>query len=155
VFRFSPLGFAPDGTPGAPVVIFSLSRTEVKIMLELMTMLSGKTRSYEPAPSSNLTYKINKFGVPLINKVGSLKLDGKTYRKWPKRLRIATTRFFAENLLKVRNLTKGIIRITPRDENGVPITSFSDSGLPREHILLADELRRVENGEVNDPEAIP
>lgn len=155
VFRFSPLGFAPDGTPGAPVVVFSLSRTEVKILLELMTMLSGKTRAYEPAPSSNLTYKLNKFGVPLLNKIGSLKLDGKTFRKWPKRLRIATTLFFAENLLKVRSLTKGIIRITPRDEDGNPITSFPDSGLPREHILLADELRRVENGEVNDPEAIP
>lgn len=155
VFRFSPLGFAPDGTPGAPVVVFSLSRTEVKIMLELMTMLSGKTRSYEPAPSGNLTYKINKIGVPLLNKVGKLKLNGKTFRHWPKRLRIATTLFFAENLLKVRNLTKGVIRITPRDDNGNPITSFADSGLPREHILLADELRRVENGEVSDPEAIP
>lgn len=155
VFRFSPLGFAADGTPGAPVVVFSLSRTEVKILLELMTMLSGKTRSYEPAPSDNVTYKINKLGVPLLNKIGNLKLNGKKFRHWPKRLRIATTLFFAENLLKVRNLTKGIIRITPRDDNGNPITSFPDSGLPREHILLADELRRVENGEVSDPEAIP
>ncbi|MEW6709711.1 MAG: metallophosphoesterase [Candidatus Riflebacteria bacterium] len=155
IFKFSPLGFAPDGSPGAPVVIFSLSRTEVKILLELMTMLSGKTPPYEPSVSGNLTYKINKFGVPLVNKLGKLSLNGKSLLKWPKRLRIATTLYFAQNLFKIRDMSKGIIRITPRDEAGNAITTFPDSGLPREHILLAEELRRVADGEVTDPQAQP
>lgn len=155
IFKFSPLGFAADGSPGAPIVVFSLSRTETKVLLELMTMLSGKTPPYEPSQSDNLTYKINKAGIPLVNKLGKLKLNGKSLLSWPKRLRIATTLYFAQNLFKVRDMSKGIIRITPRDDSGNPITVFPDSGLPREHILLAEELRRVANGETNDPQAQP
>lgn len=63
--------------------------------------------------------------------------------------------FFAENLLKIKGYTKGLLRITPRDEDGNAITEFKDIGLPREHILLADELRRVQNGEVEDAGATP
>lgn len=155
IFKFSPLGFAADGSPGAPIVVFSLSRTETKVLLELMSMLSGKTPPYEPSVSDNLTYKKNKLGVPLVNGLGNLKLNGKTFLRWPKRLRIATTLYFAQNLFKIRDLSKGIIRITPRDEEGKPITVFADSGLPREHVLLAEELRRVASGEVNDPQAQP
>ncbi len=155
IFKFSPLGFAADGSPGAPIVVFSLSRAETKVLLELMTMLSGKTPPYEPSVSDNLTYKKNKLGVPLVNGLGNLKLNGKTFLRWPKRLRIATTLYFAQNLFKIRDLSKGIIRITPRDEEGKAITVFADSGLPREHVLLAEELRRVANGEVNDPQAQP
>jgi len=155
IFKFSPLGFASDGSPGAPIVVFSLSRAETKILLELMSLLSGKTPPYEPCVSDNLTYKKNKYGVPLVNKLGSLKLNGKTFLRWPKRLRIATTLYFAQNLFKIRDMSKGIIRITPRDDQGNPITVFADSGLPREHVLLAEELRRAANGEVNDPQAQP
>ncbi len=63
--------------------------------------------------------------------------------------------YFGQSLFKIRDMSKGIIRITPRDDAGNAITTFPDSGLPREHILLAEELRRVADGEVNNPQAQP
>lgn len=155
IFRFSPLGFAADGTPGAPIVIFSLSRAQTKLLLEILTWQSKKFPVYEPAVSSNLRYCLNKHGVPLANKISDLELDGQPFLKWPRRIRIATTLFCAENLLKINKLTKGVIRITPRDDAGQPITKFADSGLPREHVLLADELRRVQAGGVVDASEMP
>jgi len=155
IFRFSPLGFAADGTPGAPVVVFSLSRAQTRLLLEILIWQSKKFPVYEPVVSSNMRYSVNKNGVPLAGKVSDLELDGQSFLKWPKRVRIATTLFCAENLLKINKLTKGVIRITPCDDAGQPITKFADSGLPREHILLADELRRVQQGGVVDPAEMP
>ncbi len=155
VFRFSSLGFAADGTPGAPVVIFSLSRAETKLLLEILTWQSRKFPVYEPVASDNLRYSVNKSGVPLANKVSNLILDGQPFLQWPRRIRFATYLFFAQNLLKINRLTKGVIRITPRDDAGQPITKFADTGLPREHVLLADELRRVQQGGVVSPADMP
>ena len=92
------------------------------------------------------------FNIPM-RRLKKLKLNGKPYKKWPKKLRIASSRFFARNLLKIRGYTKGLLRITPRDSYGEAIKEFADSGLPREHLLLANELRRLQNGEVDDPDA--
>ena len=155
IFRFSPLGFAADGSPGAPIVIFSLSRAETKLLLEILTWQSKKFPVYEPVVSDNLRYTINTHGIPLANKVSDLELDGKSFLHWPRRIRIAATLFCAQNLLKIRNLTKGVIRITPRDDDGNELTEFPDSGLPREHILLADELSRIQHGEVSMPVEMP
>lgn len=155
VFRFSSLGFAADGSPGAPVVIYNLSRTEVKILFEILHWLSEKSPVYGPVVSDNVSYKINKKGIPLASKISDLELNGKSLLHWPKRIRIASNQYFALNLFKIRNFTKGILRITPRDDEGKALTTFPDSGLPREHILLAQELMRLANGECTDPSIMP
>lgn len=155
VFKFSSLGFATDGSPGAPVVVFTLSRIETKMLFEILTWLAEKSPVYAPVVSDNVKYSLNKKGIPLASKISDLKMNGKPLLQWPKRVRIASSEFFARNLFKIRNFTKGVLRITPRDEAGNPITTFADSGLPREHILLADELLRISIGEVTDPSAQP
>lgn len=155
IFKFSSLGFAADGSPGAPVVIYSLSRTEVKILFEILHWLSEKSPVYGPVVSDNVSYKINPKGIPLASKISDLRLNGKSLLHWPKRIRIASNQYFALNLFKIRNFTKGILRITPRDDEGKALTTFPDSGLPREHILLAHELLRLSNDETTDPSILP
>ena len=63
--------------------------------------------------------------------------------------------FFAKNLLKITGYSKGLLRIIPRDNGGKAITQFLGLGLPKEHILIAAELKRVHNGELSDPNAKP
>lgn len=152
IFRFSPLGFDENGFPGASVVVFNLSKNEVKLLLEAMTFLSKKTPSYEPAISSNLQYEYSTFDIPMF-KLTNLKLNGQPYDKWPNRIRIATSRFFAKNLLKITGYTKGLLRIVPRDAKGIAITKFKSTKLSKEHLLLAEELQRNPTSKLTEPNA--
>ncbi|MBF0406018.1 MAG: metallophosphoesterase [Candidatus Riflebacteria bacterium] len=145
IFKFSSLGYDNEMVPGAEIVQYYLTKNDFSKLLEAMFAFSSKTPSYEPVVSDSVTFKKNFFGIPMINKIGDLRLNGKEFKDWPDLLFVASNDFFARNLLKIKTITKGIVSISPRDEKGKEITSFEKTGFPREHEILAESLaERVE-----------
>jgi len=142
IFRFSPLGHDPGGRGGAPVTVFHLTPKEVHLVLEAMHWFSRHTPAYEPVVSSGLTYELSMWGVPLVNRVHSLKLDGVPFESWPPLIRVAANEFLTRNLLRIRSISGGMVDVSLRDEEGRPVTSLPSLALPPEHEILAHQLRQ-------------
>jgi len=127
-FNVSSLGIGPDGIPGYPLVNIYLTGQELKtvaeidisistLMLEARLYISGLSYTYNP--SRLLLNRVTE--THLVNSDGTAsEIDDK------KLYRVIGGLYSCQMLSAVEGKSFGLLKITPKDENGNPIVDFEE-----------------------------
>lgn len=140
IFEAVSIGFDDDLRPGVDVVHFYLTPKEMYRLISFLELYSKFTSTFSPIASKNLTYKVRWWGIPLINRVYDLRIDGKLVDEHQGLFHVGTNRFVTNNIENVRNLSKGLVDIVPKDKNGGVLAKLPK--LSKEYILLTEELQK-------------
>lgn len=118
VFKILPLGFGKNFKVGTPVVSFYLTKKEFKHMVEFLYLYAKKDDKYTPVFSSSVEVKMRKWGIPFINKIKELKINGVDYKELPELVHISTNEFIFKNVQFVKKKTFGLLKFIPKDKDG-------------------------------------
>lgn len=148
IFNVSSLGIGPDKIPGYPLLTVYLTGKEIKTMAEVDASVSPLM----PAAQlyvAGLRYTLNPYRL-IFNKVTDVKLvnrDGEETEIVDDELyRVAAGLYSAQMLSVVGSKSFGILKIIPKDKDGVPIEDFEkhivydQNGEVKEWIALAQYL---------------
>ena len=124
IFDIFSVGFDQNLVPGVDVVTFYLSVHEVKLIMNFLEIYSKLTRHYSPVFSDNLTFKYNKYGIPFFNRLQDVKLDGVPLTQYSRLIKLSTNRYIIDNLATIENVSKGLIKIDPKDKDGNSIRKY-------------------------------
>lgn len=139
IFEAVSIGFDESRRPGVNVVHFYLEPKEVERLFDFLELYSKFTSTFSPIASRNLTYKVRWWGIPFINRITDLRINGKLVSDYQGLIHVGTNRFVTNNIENVRNLSKGIVNIVPKDKAGNPLKTLPF--ISKEYILLTEELR--------------
>ena len=160
-FEICSLGVGSDGTAGHPLVSCYLYGWEVKLLTEIDASI-GELVSSLKMSYSGLSYAFNSKRL-ILNKVmnsGIVKGNGAPEKIESNRLYKVVGNMYAINMLDmVRDVTKGMVSIAPRDEKGNKIFDFYSLALKdkngneiKEWIAFKDYLESFETGPSGYPE---
>lgn len=128
-FEALSLGEGQDGLVGYPLVNFYITGKEIRTMTEVDASISDimtSARLY----TSGVCFEYNPLR-PLLNKVSDTWLctplmeDSRTEIEEDKMYRVVTDYYTMTMLGAVTDLSKGILSIIPKDENGNPVTDYN------------------------------
>lgn len=139
-FKFLPLGASADGEPGFPIVTFYLSKKEVRLLINFMEIYKHLSEDFTPVFSDDLTYSVNKWGIPMWNRLKDLKLRGLPYEKWPKYINLATTSYVASYVDKVGPMSYGLVSFNPVDKSGNSVKNATVTN-KKEFKLFSDYMK--------------
>lgn len=140
VFESVAIGYDNNKHPGVDVVSFYLTPREVKTVLGFMEIYRFVSTSFSPAISPNLSFKIRKWGIPFINRIHDLKLNGTPLSEIDRPIKIATNRYVVENIETVKKISRGWIDLTPKTVTGEPVLNFPVH--PKEYQLLIEHFKK-------------
>ncbi len=143
IFEAVSIGYDDKKRPGVDVATFYLSPKEVKLIINFMEIYTFISTSFSPALSPNLTFKIRKWGIPFINRIYDLKLNGKDLTDYERNIHIATNKFVVMNIETVRKITKGWINLEPKTKEGEPMKNYPIH--PKEYILMTEHFLKNPN----------
>lgn len=141
IFEAVSIGFDEELRPGVDIVHFYLTPKEMDRLISFLELYSKFTSTFSPIASNNLTYNVRWWGIPLINRVHDLRINGKLVKEHEGLFHVATNRFVTNNIENVRNLSKGLVDIVPKDKKGEPLRVLPK--LSKEYILLTEELQKT------------
>lgn len=118
IFNILPIGFHDGFKLGYPVVSFYLSYSDLKQLVNFLNTYSRFSGTATPVFSQNVQVNYRKWGIPFINKVKSILIDGK---EAPELIMLATNSFLFDYLDLISHKTFGLIKIEPLDVRGNPI----------------------------------
>ena len=125
-FNVSSIGSGADGTPGYPLIDVWLTGKELKTVLELDPSV-GPIFSGAQLYSSGVRYNFNMNRM-LFNRVTDPALLSSNGTTSPiddnKLYRVVTNLYSSQMLGTVTDMSYGILKITPKDERGNPITDY-------------------------------
>ncbi|MCL1955290.1 MAG: 5'-nucleotidase C-terminal domain-containing protein [Brevinematales bacterium] len=125
-FNVSSLGIGPDRIPGYPLVSIYLTGKELKTAAEIdasVSTLMLEARLYMSGLS--YTYNPNRLLLNRITKVRLMSLDGTMSELGDKELyRVIGGLYSCQMLGAVEAQSFGLLKVTPKDKNGDPITDF-------------------------------
>jgi 5'-nucleotidase/UDP-sugar diphosphatase len=140
IFEAVAIGFDKAKQPGIEVVSFYLTPKEVKTVLGFMEIYRLISTSFSPAVSSNLRFKIRKWGIPFINRIYDLKLAGVPLSDIKRPIKIATNRYVLDNIETVKKITHGWIDLVPKTKMGEPVVLYPVH--PKEYQLLIEHFKK-------------
>lgn len=160
-FEVCSLGVGSDGSAGHPLVTGYLKGWELKLLLEVDASV-GEFVSALKMSYSGLKYTFNTRNL-LLNRVTESGIDRGTAELEAiesNRLYKVVANMYAINMLdNVRQVTKGIFSIAPRDENGNKVFDFyslsmkdKDGNEIKEWIAFKDYLESFDPGPTGYPE---
>lgn len=129
-FEALSLGIGQDGLVGYPLVNFYITGKEVKTMTEVDASISDlmtTARLY----TSGVCFEYNPYR-PILNKVSDVWMcspimeDSRTELDENKMYRVVTDYYTMTMLGAVTDLSKGILKIVPKDENGNPVENYDE-----------------------------
>jgi 5'-nucleotidase/UDP-sugar diphosphatase len=151
IFKILSVGFETIPNPvdpsktkilaGSPIVVFHLQKNELKSLIEFMEFYGKFSNVAIPALSDNVTYRERWWGIPLLNRLADFRVDGKSMDELPPLLSVATTAYVASFFKNLKGITYGLVNVTPRNEQGMPISEFTPANVPRDFELLAEALK--------------
>jgi len=125
-FNVSSLGIGPDRVPGYPLVSIYLTGEELKTAAEIDASISTmmlEARLYMSGLS--YTYNPNRLLLNRVTKVCLMSPDGTMSELDNKELyRVIGGLYSCQMLGAVEAQSFGLLKVTPKDENGNPITDF-------------------------------
>lgn len=129
VFDVLSLGVGEDGISGYPLVSLYLTGEELKNMAELDASVAGLKPSYQLYFSGlKMTFNRNRM---IFNRLLDAKLvdvDGNETEIEDKKLyRVVTDYYSAQMVNSVRESSKGIIKVQPKNQDGSAITDFKNN----------------------------
>ncbi len=140
IFEAVSIGFDDKKAPGVDVVSFYLTPKEVKTIISFMELYRFISTSFSPAISPNLSFKIRKWGIPFVNRIYDIKLDGKPLSDYDRPIKIATNKFVVLNIETVKKITRGWIDLEPKTKTGEPVVTYPVH--PKEYQLLIEHFRK-------------
>ncbi len=144
IFQILPIGMDKDFNPGSPIVSFYLTKFEVRKIISFLDLYSSFKPLFTPIYSNNIKYLKRSWGIPFVNKIKNLKMNGIPFEKWPKLMRVATNSYVGAYLDKVGSMSFGLIKFIAKDEKGRPIKQL-ETGFGREFLLFSEGLLKKEN----------
>lgn len=124
IFEIVGIGFDESLVPGINTVSFYLTVKEVKSIVNFMELYSHISKNFAPVFSKNLSFGINKYGIPFINRIKDLKLNGKSIDDENRLIKVATNKFIIDNLATVEKASHGLVKIDPKNERGESIRTY-------------------------------
>jgi len=118
VFRMLSIGIDEKMRPGTPIVHFYLSKWEIEMLINFMEIYSMFSKNFKPAFSENLQYEVRSWGIPMLNRLKNLTLNGKPYNEWPEYIHMATSDYIASYVDKVGSMSFGLVSFTAKDSAG-------------------------------------
>lgn len=136
IFEAVSIGFDSKKVPGVDVVSFYLTPKEVKLIIGFMEIYTFISTSFSPAISPNLSFKIRKWGIPFINRIHDITLNGKPLSQYERNIKIATNRFVVLNIETVRKISRGWVDLNPKNEKGESTDNYPIH--PKEYALMTE-----------------
>ena len=124
IFELVGIGFDDNLVPGVNTVTFYLTVKEVKKLVSFMELYSHVSKNFAPVFSNNLTFEVNNYGIPFVNRVKNLKLNGKDIEDENRLIKVATNKYVIDNLSTVETATHGLVKIDPKNEKGESTRSY-------------------------------
>lgn len=134
IFEVVSIGFDEQLRPGVDIVSFYLTAKDLDRIINFMELYSHISTSFSPAISSSLDFKIRKWGIPFINRIHDVKLNGVPLNKVDRLIKVATNRFVINNIETVTKITRGWIKIVPKNDKGEPLKSYPVHGKEYQHL---------------------
>ncbi len=140
IFEAVSIGYDDKKRPGVDVVSFYLTPKEVKLIINFMEIYTYISTSFSPAISPNLSFKIRKWGIPFVNRIHDIKLNGIPLSDFNRPIKIATNKFVVLNIETVKKITRGWIDLQPKTKSGEAIKVYPLH--PKEFQLLIEHFRK-------------
>ena len=142
LFKVFSIGMDLEGfDPGADLYHFYFSKNEVRLLINFLEIYSLMAKNFKPAFTSNLTYRVRSWGIPMINRLADLQLNGKKFDQWPERISMGTNSNIVDYFDKVKSLSYGLVEFRPTDKQGQALTRPIPLG-KKEPELFAKGLER-------------
>ena len=160
-FEICSLGVGSDGSSGHPIASAYITGEELKLLTELDASLGPMVSSIKMSYSGlKYTFYPRKFILDQVTDVCLVDEDGNEIAIENDKLYKVCANMYAVNMLGMLNsLTKGALKIVPKDADGVPIENFYDYSLRdvkgneiKEWMAFADYLQSFEVGDNKYPE---
>jgi 2',3'-cyclic-nucleotide 2'-phosphodiesterase (5'-nucleotidase family) len=129
VFGVLSLGLGMDGVPGYPLVTLYIRGDEIKDLLEVHTSVApGKTDAHFQLAGVRMTYNPHRLPFDRVTAVRVRDADGIYRPPVPSKLyRICMNSYMANMVEFVQRASHGLIRLTPRDRAGRPVSDIRDA----------------------------
>lgn len=144
IFEILSVGFARDGKPGSEITIFKLSPNDVEKVVGFMELYSHFSSSFAPAFSDSVQFKVRSWGIPFVNRIYDLKINGVAIGQIEKPITVSTNMIVAKNIDLIGQKTYGLINIEPLNLQGEAQTP-KPTTLPKEFELLTNHLLKNKN----------
>ncbi len=113
---------------------------DVKLVINFMEIYTYISTSFSPAISPNLSFKIRKWGIPFINRIHDIKLNGKALSDYDRPIKIATNKFVVMNIETVKKITRGFVDLVPKTKTGEPVKDYVVH--PKEYLLMIEHFKK-------------
>ena len=141
LFELLSIGFDDNINPGTDTITFYLTAKEVSSLVNFLELYSHVSKNFAPVFSANLTFDISSYGVPFLNRIKKLSLNGKKVEEINDRLiKVATNKYVINNLGTVESATHGLVKIDPKNEKGQSIRTYP--AYPKEYSMFIDYLKK-------------
>ncbi|MBF0365740.1 MAG: hypothetical protein HQK50_09220 [Oligoflexia bacterium] len=141
IFSLLSLGFSDGFAPGYPVTTFYLSKKDFFKLLDMLEVYRHLEPLFAVAFSDSLSFRIRSWGIPFVNRLANVTLNGKDYSHWPDLIKIGSSELFSSYIFKANLLTHGWFPLTPRDAKGNPISRPLYETKKKEFDLFASALK--------------
>ncbi len=118
LFRLLPIGLGRGGRLGHSVVSFYLSKEDVIKLIDFLETYSKFASLATPIYSENVTIERRSWGVPFLNRVKSVQINGREIKGLNK---VATNTFIFNYLDLIKKKTFGLVSLVIRDNKGEPL----------------------------------
>jgi len=118
IFEAVSIGFDELKRPGTDIVSFYLSTDEFIRLINFLEVYSHFSNSFAPAISPNVEYKVRWWGIPFLNRIHAITVNGTDISEWKGLMHVATNRFVYQNISTVESLSYGLVKMAPKDEKG-------------------------------------
>ncbi|OUR94167.1 hypothetical protein A9Q84_17855 [Halobacteriovorax marinus] len=135
LFQILPIGMDANFNPGSPVVSFYLSKDEVMRLISFLELYSKFSPLFTPIYADNISFEVRNWGIPFINRVHSLKMNGIPFEKWPELIHVGTNSYVGSYLDKVGSMSYGLIEFIAKDRTGNPILEIPMSKFSEFHFF--------------------
>lgn len=142
IFQVLPIGMDEKFNPGSPIVTFYLSKHDVKKLISFLELYSKFSPLFTPLYADNISFSVRSWGIPFLNRITNLKMNGKSFEQWPEYLKVGTNSYVGAYLDKIGSMSFGLLKFTTRNIKGLPVKDITVTNL-REFLLLSSKLEEL------------
>ena len=139
LFELLSIGFDKNLLPGVESITCYLTVKEVVRLVSFLEIYSHVSNNFAPVFSDNLSFDVSQYGIPFLNRIKNLKLNGKKIEDYDRLIKIATNKYVIDNLGMVGSATYGLVKIDPKNERGESIRIYPS--YPKEYSMFIDYLK--------------
>lgn len=140
LFRVLPMAAPGDELYGAQTARFYVTKNDARKLIRFLFLYRRVSRVFNPVFSDDLTYEIPWMRIPYFYEVKNLRWRNLEFKDWPELMPVATNSLVANYFPRLDSMTKGMLTLTPRDQEGNELKNIVLNG-PREVHLFARGLR--------------